>query len=352
MKYPADNISLQEGFELFVDDCECTNLSPRTISTYQENMQRFHTFLVTEKHISEPTVSDFSAENFRAYIKYLRSEDAWGNHPTHGSKHKPKSPHTIQTYVRSLKVVAKWLYNQNYHEEDISFLIRLPNAPRVRKEILTAEHIETVLALFDEKTMLGLRNKIIFLLAVDIGIRQGGIAHLCIRDVNFRERQIHVRLKGGNTTILAIGTTILRYLREYMTRYRRDAKPDEPLLIDQAENGVTENAIKKMFSQMRKKTGIEQLSCHRCRHTFATNFVRDGRHSVTELQQELCHATPKMAQQYIQDDEIITRASRSADSFVDRLMMGKGRVIRKKHHKLKTKPKDGILDDDDRIQAP
>jgi site-specific recombinase XerD len=72
MKYPV-NLGLQEGFELFVDDCWMLNRSKKTIEDYEENMDRFMKFLQNEKQIEELLMSDFSAENLKDYHRHLRT---------------------------------------------------------------------------------------------------------------------------------------------------------------------------------------------------------------------------------------------------------------------------------------
>ena len=144
-------------------------------------------------------------------------------------------------------------------------LVKLPKASDKVKEVLGDIEIEKVLSSFNNKTELGLRNAIIFNLAYDAGIREGGICNMTISDVDFKAKTIKIRLKGGNITIFPLGNTVLRQIREYIIKYRESCAGDEPLLTDN-KGGSTENAIKKVFTKLKVSTGLSQINCHLGRH--------------------------------------------------------------------------------------
>ena len=39
---------------------------------------------------------------------------------------------------------------------------------------------------------------------------------------------------------------------------------------------INYNVIKQLFSRIRKKSGIDRLHPHLCRHTFATSYIKGG----------------------------------------------------------------------------
>lgn len=116
---------------------------------------------------------------------------------------------SVKTYARALRAIGNWFFTEGYISENILETVVLPKATIADKEVLCDDEIKTIISKFDTKTKLGLRNSIIFLLAFDTGIRQGGISNLKIGDVDLKSKTLRVRLKGGNITVLPLGNTVL-----------------------------------------------------------------------------------------------------------------------------------------------
>lgn len=218
-------------------------------------------------------------------------------------------------------------------------MVKLPNASEADKEVLDDSEILKVINSFNRKTELGLRNAIIFTIAYDCGIRQGGIANLKIRDVDLKGKTLRVQLKGKNITMLSIGDTLTRLIREYIVKYRGLGKDDEPLLVNNLGGKPTENAIKKMFSKLKQTTGIKRVNCHLGRYTFATNYI-DAGHSQKELQLALAHQSDAISKKYVHLAERITHVRRGADSHFDKLEANEKLLkgpLKRSGHKCKNK---------------
>jgi site-specific recombinase XerD len=313
-------LSLQEVLELYLAEHEYENSSKATIQYYIWNIGRFIRFLIDEQHIENPKVTDFKAENIIKFIMRLKNSKKWENRQDIRPERRKATigSQSIRTYARAFRSFGNWLYKEHYIKENILDLIKLPKAHKKDIEILTASEIELVFNTFDRKSELGLRNAIIFALSVDLGIRQGGIANLTIKDADFTAKTLRVRLKGGDTTLLPLGKTVLYMIKEYKIKYRSCAGDDEPLLLNKFGDPLTENAIKKMFTALKEKTGIERISCHLGRHTFATNYRRDG-HTEHEVQLALAQRSDVAAKEYVHLAERITLIEKGADSYLDKM---------------------------------
>lgn len=327
-------MSLQGCFGLFLGRCEDENLSPATIQFYMNNMDRFVRFLADEHNLSNPLIKDFQVEYIKQYLLKIKNSAKWESHSTIRAKGKVGSQ-SVKTYTRALRSVGNWFFEQGYIKENILEKVELPKASKTQKEVLDDSEIEACLNVFNTKTELGLRNTIIFVLSFDLGIRQGGISSLTISDVDLKRQTIRVRLKGGDITILPAGNTVIRLIREYVLKYREFADLDSPLLINTGGKKLTENAIKKMFTKLKKVTGIAKLHCHIGRHTFSTNYVRGGRHSIKELQLALAHSTDTMAKEYVHLEERINYIRGGADSYFDSMQERTKKVPLKGRHKRK-----------------
>jgi integrase/recombinase XerD len=313
-------LSLQGVLELYLAEHEYENSSKATIQYYIWNIGRFIRFLIDEQHIENPIVTDFKAEYIIKYLMWLKNSKKWENRQDiKPEKRKGKiGSQSIKTYARELRSFGNWLYTEHYIKENILDLIKLPKAQKNDKEILTVTEIESVFDSFDRKSELGLRDAIIFALSVDSGIREGGIANLTISDVDFTAKTLKVRLKGGDTTLLPLGKTVLYMIKEYKIKYRSCAGDDEQLLLNKYGDPISENAIKKMFTALKVKTGIKRINCHLGRHTFATNYRRAS-HTEHEVQLALAQRSGAAAKEYVHLAERITLIEKGAHSYLDKM---------------------------------
>lgn len=321
-------MSLQGCFELFLDRCENENLSSATIQYYKYNIGSFIKYLNDEYGLTAPIVSDYKVEYLNEYLKKAKQKNKWEEHSQIKTRTEKLESQSIRTYTRALRAFGNWLFRQGFIEENILEKLKLPKASEKIKEILNDDEIEKIINSFDTRTELGLRDSIIFTFAYDMGVREGGIANLCIMDANLKAMTVRVRLKGGNITILPISKMLTKQIREYVVKYRGIGKEEEPLLVNNRGGKLTENAIKKMFAKLKHKTGIQRVNCHLGRHTFSTNYVKDGKHDTKELQLALAHESDAMSKKYVHLTQRITYIRQGADSHFNEILERKKGDIR------------------------
>ncbi len=108
------------------------------------------------------------------------------------------------------------------------------------------------------------------------------------------------------------------------------AKPDCTRLFVSEDGGlITENTIKLFFSRLKKKSGINRLHAHLCRHTFAINYLLNGG-DIYSLKEILGHTTLEMVNRYLHFTKAQITARHREFSPMDRIL-GK--------HKKSPKPK-------------
>ena len=319
MKNTNVKISLRDSFELFLDRCERENLSPATINFYEDNMNRFIKYLNNEHNLQNPLINDFNSVYINNYLAKIKNSKKWDGLTYIKPKKEKVGSQSVKTYARALRAIGNWFFTEGYISENILETVVLPKATIADKEVISDDEIKTIISKFDTKTKLGLRNSIIFLLAFDTGIRQGGIANLKIGDVDLKSKTLRVQLKGGNITVLPLGNTVLWQIKEYIVKYRGIDNLDEPLLSSNNGSKLTENAIKKMFSKLKTTSGVKRVHCHLGRHTFATNYITEG-HTQQELQLALAHESDTMSKKYVHLAEKINYVRRGADSHMDKML--------------------------------
>ena len=61
---------------------------------------------------------------------------------------------------------------------------------------------------------------------------------------------------------------------------------------------INYNVIKQLFARIRKKSGIDRLHPHLCRHTFATSYIKGGGY-IEMLRLLLGHTDYKITKEYL-----------------------------------------------------
>jgi site-specific recombinase XerD len=145
-----------------------------------------------------------------------------------------------------------------------------------------------------------MRNKVMFMLLLDTGLRIGELIGLKMDDIHINDGLMKVMGKGKKERMVPIGNKAQKALQSYLFRHR--PKPAhsgiENAFLSIFGTPITENGVELMFSRLAKKSGINRLHAHLCRHTFATMFLLNGG-DVFTLQQILGHTTLEMVRNYV-----------------------------------------------------
>ncbi len=81
---------------------------------------------------------------------------------------------------------------------------------------------------------------------------------------------------------------------------------------------MTSEAVQLMVKRVARKSGVERLHPHLCRHTFATNYLVNGG-DVFTLQQILGHTTLEMVKRYVNIASAHVRVQHRKFSPMDRM---------------------------------
>jgi len=153
-----------------------------------------------------------------------------------------------------------------------------------------------------------IRDACIVSLVLHSGLRVSEVVNLNVDDLDLKRRIVFVHRKGKNDETFKTPVyfrkdavpDLERYLRERETRYRPGKK--EKALFLAIANGKTEGsrmtkrAIQEMVVKYAKRFGKPNLSIHKLRHSFATDYYM--RNDLYKTQEQLGHASPETTQIY------------------------------------------------------
>ena len=272
--------------------------SPKTTVWYTEMLMPFSNYART--HLTSCDITGLTVDNVREYILHLRSRHKFEGHPYTPEQDQPLSPRTVQCHVRALKAFATWLYVEGYTSENILKNLKLPKAPVTLIEPLTPDEIEIIINSINKNSATGTRNHAILVTLLDTGLRASEVASISLANLNLNDGYIKVMGKGAKERMVPIGKFVQMILLSYIDRVRsRVAAQDcDNLFLSSAGKPISVNTIKLVFSRLARKSGVERLHAHLCRHTFAINYLLNGG-DIFSLREILGHSSLDMVNHYL-----------------------------------------------------
>ena len=135
--------------------------------------------------------------------------------------------------------------------------------------------------------------KIIILIALLTGMRQGEILSLCWDDVKFDLGCICIRIsKNNRPRIVPLDDEVAGCLKELYS----NRNPNNPLIFT-SKKRFGKITIRKAFEEALKRANISNFNFHDLRHTYSTYANYDGCNPIT-LMTSLGHSTVNMSSHY------------------------------------------------------
>lgn len=274
-------MTLEEALQEFILAKELENLSPATIKSYENFI---HILLLRiDKCLPLEAVSD-------KLIKKVLIDISRSN-LTKNSK---------STYVRNIRIFLMWIHD----EYGLSFnprKIKIPKRSRRVVKLLNDSEVENLFSM--EKSAIPwitARDNAMIALMYDSGIRQKEVCGLMKKDIDREKMIMKVMGKGAKERFVPLGKTALALIDLYLELcpYR----DSEYLFLGRRGNPVTTGSVKTYMNRLKHQTGFD-LSSHKLRHNYATNFCIDslqetGGTNVSDLSALMGHESVETTKHY------------------------------------------------------
>ena len=157
--------------------------------------------------------------------------------------------------------------------EDLDTPQRSAYLPR----FLTEDEIERLLAVPNTETTEGLRDRTLFELMYASGLRVSEAAGLRLGDVDLTLGLLTCHGKGNKQRRVPIGKSALRWLQLYLPVRAKEAGAKMPLLFLTAHGAPINSAtIQTAIKRYANRAGLERVTPHTLRHSFATHLIQRG----------------------------------------------------------------------------
>jgi len=250
------------------------NFSPHTVKYYLNIIKQYVIWL--DVPLEQATV-----EKVDAYIDYLHR--------------KRLHPASINLYLVIIRVFYDYL---KYEERvDLTNPVKRNRRLRVPKPLprsLRDQEVEKLFGVIKSK-----RDIVMFKLMLRCGLRVEEVSNLSLGDIDLKRHKIIVQQgKGGKGRVVYISDDAHDALVAYL-KIRSHYRVKKVFLVEKGNykgQGISVRGIQKRIEYYAKKTGLK-VSCHRLRHTMATQLL-NAEAEVETIQDLLGHNWITTTQRY------------------------------------------------------
>lgn len=249
---------LHDLFDQFIREKRLQALSEYTIDSYKNILGIFFEYIGTDLAIGDLTRSKVDDYIFSLMERNLAKA-------------------TVSTYVRNVRIFLTWIYNNHEMGFDPR-KIKVPKSPKKKVQVLSDEEIVRVF----EKAATSVpwitaRNRVIIALMLDSGVRQGEICGLQKNHFNTEKMIFKVTGKGAKERFVPLGQLSKDLLEQYYALCPFSSS--EHVFVDRLGRPLSRNAIRVFMNRLKHQTGLD-ISSHKFRHNFATNYCLDNLQST------------------------------------------------------------------------
>ena len=250
------------------------NFSPHTVKYYLNIIKQYVIWL--DVPLEQATV-----EKVDAYIDYLHR--------------KRMHPASINLYLVIIRVFYDYL---RYEERvDLTNPVKRNRRLRVPKPLprsLRDQEVEKLFGVIKNK-----RDITMFKLMLRCGLRVEEVSNLSLGDIDLKQRRIMVQQgKGRKDRVVYISDDAHDALAKYL-KFRSHCRVKKVFLVEKGTykgQPISVRGIQKRIEYYAKKTGLK-VSCHRLRHTMATQLL-NAEAEVETIQDLLGHNWITTTQRY------------------------------------------------------
>ncbi len=289
MKQPK----LSHIIQWYITAAEARRISPRTLADYANTFRKLQCF------IGDPAFVSIDVRSIEQFFAQL---------PT------SLSDKTVLNYHIGLSALWTWAIKAGYADRHVLREITPPD-PEERVIVpFTQEEVRLLLNALDRSRVyirpgkrecsnrqdagIITRNRAIILVLLDTGLRASELVSLQGKDVDMRNRRIHVvNGKGDKDRMIPFSANTAQAIQRYLLT-RADDSINDPLFVTHDGLSIDRITLRRTLHRLGERAGVADVHPHRFRHTFAIQFLRNGGNMYV-LQMLLGHSTLEMCKKYL-----------------------------------------------------
>lgn len=278
LKFKPIELSFSDGCKIYINYCKQRNLRAATIMHYEQSYKQFYKYFDPDMPLCELT-----KDLYDGYVVYLRQ---YLNNDV-----------SINAYLRDLITTLHYLMNNGYITP---FKMQSIKVDKTSVETYTEAELMSLLLKPNMKkcTFIEFESWVITCLLFSTGIRQHSLMELKIKDVDFDNSLLNVRItKTRKPLLIPLNNSMINVIDDFL-KYRQYNNKDDWLFCNAYGKQLVKSTCYNMLCRYNKSRGVNTTGIHRYRHTFAKQWIINGGNVVT-LSRLLGHSSLDITQNYI-----------------------------------------------------
>lgn len=255
-------------------------LAANSISGYAQDLERLRTW--TDRN--ELELLTLTRTDLREWLIDLGSEKL--------------SENSRRRLISTVRGLYKFLMFDGYITKNPAEDLQLPQKGTYLPRFLNQAEIEGLLAAPDTSTEIGLRDRAIIELMYASGLRVSEAANVRMSDIDLEAGILTTTGKGSKTRRVPVGSSAVEWVRSYLALRRKKENIEiDNLFVTSAGMPIDRQTIYASITRYAEHSGLEGVSPHTLRHTFATHLVQNAA-DIRSVQKMLGHADISTTQVY------------------------------------------------------
>ncbi len=208
------------------------------------------------------------------------------------------APSSIGRIVSAVRGFYKYLMLDGFIKKHPAEDLDTPKKGFYLPRFMTEDEIELLLEQPDTSAEIGLRDRAILEIMYAAGLRVTEAADLTIDDVDIDAGILTCKGKGGKQRRVPLGRSAVDWIKKYLVlRRKKQDSTAKKLFLTSLGVPINRQTIFKLIKDYSGKAGLEDISPHTIRHSFATHLLQRGADSRS-VQAMLGHADISTTQIY------------------------------------------------------
>ena len=268
--------------------------STNTTAAYRNDLQQFVAWLgnppPAEQLVAITSWPELSDDHLERYLLHLRERDYAAS--------------TIARKTAALKSFSAWLRQQGIIGQETGTNLA---SPRVEKHVPRSISHEEVTRLLlqpmatDPDKAERIRDRAMLALLYATGMRVSELVSLDLKDIDLEQLQVTCQGKAGRTREVPISPQSAAAIADYLARSRPILAIDDTgsLFLNHRGGRLTRQGFWLILKSYAEDAGIEDITPHTLRHSFATHALSQGA-ELADVQKHLGHVSISTTQIYRQ----------------------------------------------------
>ncbi len=259
------------------------DVSVHTLSNYQRDLDRYLEWL------GNTSLQDVTATDIEDYLIHLR-------------KDLNLAASSAARALAAIRGLHSFAHADGRLPFDVAADVPTPSLGGSIPKALSLAQVEALLNAVpagDGASIINIRDRALLEMLYSTGARITELLDLDVDDLDREQRMLLVRGKGGKERIVPLGRPALQAVERYLVRARPslNKKGSPALFLNNRGARLGRQSGFKIVSQAAETAGLDHVSPHSLRHSFATHLLEGGA-DIRVVQELLGHASVATTQIY------------------------------------------------------